>query len=522
MNKTIILLILIIVFVCVPLKGQDQFDPAEDGWYFENWGEGVDFSWELFRKTYLGIYPDNNPVNAPLDCAFYEIFKNCAAQGNCGGMSVLALALFKYGGYMGFCSPANFYTGTDGPDRPDLHQVINIIQARQFSVSGITRFIDAVDRGTLNNAKAAFDNVKEQLGKGDYPVIWIAKDTIGDAAHTVIPYKIEDWGAQKIMLIWDSNHPYDDDPTHYSPGSTANRLVINGPTNWSYTSGSHVYSGGGWCLCVPMSDIMRKSRHPFAVDIAAEVLQTLFVGGPGAAVSQITDDQGRRFYKNDNDVHTSINEIETDPNKKIKGIIRWPWLGQRKKGQLPGELYFIRVHRGKIPNLTVTFSGKDYKVMLHAAGNLVELESRSPRKTRDIVKFSGIASHRQSLEIKTSGTLKEFDVKQLRTGTSQRDYRSFHVKKLKIDAALTAVPVNIGVVGDFAGVELSAQEKTVHFAVGILQNKAGKVTSRTLQQLSTTPGKILKIAPQNWKKLKDTLLEKQLRLLRKRKKRAVR
>ena len=102
MNKTIIVLILIIVFLCVPLKGQDQFDPAEDGWYFENWGEedpncigSCDFSWELFRKTYLGIYPSKNPVAAPLDCAFYEIFKNCAAQGNCGGMSVLALALAR-------------------------------------------------------------------------------------------------------------------------------------------------------------------------------------------------------------------------------------------------------------------------------------------------------------------------------------------------------------------------------------------------------------------------------------------
>ena len=152
----------------------------------------------------------------------------------------------------------------------------------------------------------------------------------------------------------------------------------------------------------------------------------------------------------------------------------------------------------------------------------MELESRSPRKTRDIVKFSGIATHTQSLEIKTSRVQKEFDVKQLRTGTSQRDYRSFHVKKLKIDAALSAVQVTVGVTGDFAGVELSAEEKTVNFAVDILQNKAGKVTSRTLQQQSTTPGKILKIAPKNWKKLEDTILDKQLRFPRKRKKHAVR
>ena len=77
-----------------------EFDPARDGWYFENWGEdshfidSSDFSWDLFRQSYQGINPAHDCVEAPLDCAFYELFKNCAGQGNCGGMSILGLALF--------------------------------------------------------------------------------------------------------------------------------------------------------------------------------------------------------------------------------------------------------------------------------------------------------------------------------------------------------------------------------------------------------------------------------------------
>ena len=71
-----------------------------DGWYFSNWGEetpycvgSCEFSWDLFREAYLGINPTDNCVEAPLDCAFYEIFKNCGQKGNCGGLSLLALAV---------------------------------------------------------------------------------------------------------------------------------------------------------------------------------------------------------------------------------------------------------------------------------------------------------------------------------------------------------------------------------------------------------------------------------------------
>jgi hypothetical protein len=135
----------------------DTFDPDRNGWIFENWGETSELSWDLFRRTYIGINPTHDCVEAPLDCAFYEIFKNCAAGGNCGGMSLLALAMFKHGGWMGFCGPANFYSGVNQPDRTDLYEAINILQSRQFSASGIENFMDVVDSGNLNNAISAYN-----------------------------------------------------------------------------------------------------------------------------------------------------------------------------------------------------------------------------------------------------------------------------------------------------------------------------------------------------------------------------
>jgi len=148
----------------------DEFDPKRDGWSFENWGDTVPFSWDLYRQTYLAINPTNDPVEAPLDVAFYEIFKNCSTGGNCGGMCLLALAMFEYGGYMGYCAPPNFFDGPpgpNGPSRPDLRAAINIMQARQFSAPGIRNFLDVVKAGQLNDGVAAWHRIQSGLASGD-------------------------------------------------------------------------------------------------------------------------------------------------------------------------------------------------------------------------------------------------------------------------------------------------------------------------------------------------------------------
>src|SRR6266566_2225351 len=101
------------------------FDPTKESWSFNNWTEPADFSWDLMRRTYLAINPTEDPVEAPLDYAFYQIYKSAGSQGNCFGMSMLGLALHKFGGFMGFCAPASFYTGPygsaphTGPDRAE-------------------------------------------------------------------------------------------------------------------------------------------------------------------------------------------------------------------------------------------------------------------------------------------------------------------------------------------------------------------------------------------------------------------
>jgi hypothetical protein len=483
-----------------------DFNPAVDGWYFENWGEqppycigSCDFSWELYRRSYLGINPTHDCIEAPLDCAFYEIFKNCAEQGNCGGMSLLALALFKYGGYMGFCSPASFYTGVKSPDREDLHRAINVLQARQFSASGIENFLDAVDGGILNNAVTAFNQVKQLLGTADYPVLSIAKDSWGDAAHTVIPYRWEENPAgypfgTKILYIWDPNHPFDADPGHYS--SSACHLVIKSPTDWSYTSGSNQYSGGGWCFVIPMSTVLHKSRHPMALDMVFDALMTLFVTGPGAAVTQISDDSGRRLYSSAPGAHLSRRGLETDPAKRLTGIGRWPWYGGSGRGSLPGELYFGR--RSVVESgLNFRITGSRYRLVRGVARNMVEIEVESRYRGGEEIRIGGLGGASQRVEIQPLKQSRRIHLRHLRQDPKTGGWRSLRVRNLRVPRQ----GVTLNVWGDLEVAEIQSNGLQIQMEVELEQRLEGQLRKVELGLLKAPHERWLRLSPRDWSRL---------------------
>jgi hypothetical protein len=462
-----------------------DFDPNVHGWFFQNWGEATEFTWDLYRDTYLGINPTQNLVQAPLDCAFFEIFKNCAQGGNCGGVSLLALALFKYGGYMGFCSPASFYTGGgSGPDRADLHRAINIFQARQFSVSGIGNFIDMVDAGTLNDAEAAYNRIQECLGRGDYAVLSIAKSLFGLDAHTVIPYKCYASGGTKYLEIWDPNYPADDNPSHY--GSANARMVINGPTDWIYypdvgVTGSTPYQGSdnGWCFAIPMSTVIPKDRQPFALDFAFDALQTAFLSGPGAALSQISDDDGHQFYATGSALHLDRGDIELDPARRLKGVARWPWYSRvGDKQTQPGELYFIRGAASR-SDLHFTVSGSKYKFVHFQGRNMLEVAVSSERRVKDVIRISPPADGLpRTIEIKPAGGQRVVNLRALRAEDESGAWRSVEIK----NARLSQTAIKVDLLGDLDQVQVSGIGKKVEFSVNLLERKNRKITTRKIEK----------------------------------------
>lgn len=482
--------------------GGDEFDPKTDGWYFINTGR-KGMTWKLFRETYLGVHPNMNCGVAPLDCAFYELFKVCANDGVCGGMSLLGLALYKYGGYMGYCSPAKFYKakiGGKAPQDQKLYDALAIMQARQFSASGIRKLLDISNAGNLNNAVVAFKAVKGALAKGDYPLLIIADNYVGERAHTVIPYKVAENPAgyssgTKIIHIWDPNYPYSVTKEDYA-GKT-HLMIIKGAEKWTYRD--YTGSDGGWCLCMPMSTILTKNRHPMSVGMVATALMTVFVKGTGSAVTQVSDDQGRRLYK-----QGQADTLETDPGKRIKGIIKWPWFDGQDRGDLP-DLYFIERAVGDTSSLNITINGQQYDAVFSVGGDLIQVNAQSTGFAADVIRLSELTTAVQSIEIETSAPQRTVHVMQLRTDVNQGQWRRFDVRNLQVSRE---APVAVQVLGNLDAVSVSSRDRAVAFDLDIRQRLKGATSIRTVQKLTTEPGKRLRVAPKDWAALDKTELDK--------------
>jgi hypothetical protein len=487
----------------------DEFDPASDGWFFDNWDD-ANLDWDLYRRTYLAINPTDDAIEAPLDVAFYQIFEHCAKPGNCGGMSMLALALYKYGGYMGYCSPASFYTGgANGPEQTDLHQAINIMQGRQFSAPGIQNFLDVVKAGQLNDGVAAWNRIQSGLGSGDYCMLSFATGLFGTNAHTVIPFRTDTDGSALVLHVWDPDRPYNLYRQFYD--GNHNTIAITGPTDWTYDQGGGsldlggtLYSGSmnGWFFAIPISLEIHKGRQPISAGFALTGLTTLFVSGVGAAVTQIEDDQGRRLYTSDR-LHRSRGDLETSTTRRLPGVAPWPWPG-RASGALPGDLFFLQRPPGSSP-LTVSVRGGEYHIKHLSAGHLIELTAGpTGSATKDRVRLEGSFDDDQVIVVSTRAPRRRFDIHHLRQG-SPGAWRSVRVR----NALVTSDQLRVHAPRAFDVVEISGTTARRDLDVELGRYADGKVARRTLS-LPVPAGKALRIAPTDWHRLSRGKIEQVL------------
>jgi hypothetical protein len=476
----------------------DEFDPRSDGWFFGNWGEAAPFTWDLYRRTYLAINPSHDPIAAPLDSTFFEIFKNCASGGNCGGMVLLAIAAFKYGGFFGYGSPVSFYTGPHaevGPDRADLHETINIMQARQFSAPGIRNFLDVVAAGELNDGFAAWTRIQGGLGSGDYHLLSLSNGIFGDAAHTIVPYRATQAGGTRTLWVWDPNRPYDGFPAFYDLGR--NRIDITGPTSWVYDQnggdpnlGGTVYAGSnnGWFFAIPTSAILHKARQPISLGFIISGLTYLFVSGTGAALTQIEDDEGRRLFTSDS-VHTERGDLETAPSRRLPGVAPWPWVGGLGKVP-PGALFVLERPPGSAP-LNVTVKGADYRLQHVSASDLVEIEAHPGTRATDKLRLEGDAGDR-ALELTSTRAGRRFDIRHVRV-TDAGEWRGVRMR----NAAAAGAPVRLRVPAA-EGVEISCRRTRDDIEIEFERFRARRLSRSTLAAQPLAAGKPLVATPGPW------------------------
>src|SRR5258708_17959433 len=95
----------------LPVARSDDY-AATSAWQFKNLKDPT-FSWDLYRDTFIGIPPNEDPLSSPFDVLFYEnLYKSKLSEsGNCYGMSLLSLMILQNGGHLGYCAPIPQYSG---------------------------------------------------------------------------------------------------------------------------------------------------------------------------------------------------------------------------------------------------------------------------------------------------------------------------------------------------------------------------------------------------------------------------
>jgi hypothetical protein len=478
----------------------NPFDPRRDGLSFQNFDTAT-LDWDLFRRTYLGIWPTNDPIAAPLDAAFFEIFTKCAAPGNCGGLSMLTLTIWQLGGYFGFGSPAFFYAGGSnlhppaGPARTDLYQTLNILQARQFSAPGIRNFIETVNAGELNDGFAAFTRIQDGLASGNFHLLSLANSLFGEAAHTIVPIRADVVGGTRTLHVWDPNRPYDDYPQHYD--NDLNKIVITGPTQWRYDqtggglfSSGKIYDGSnnGWFFAVPSSEIRHKASQPISVGFIIANLTLLFVSNTGE-ITQVEDDDGRRLFATAGE-NARRSDLETAADRRLMGAAPWPWTGGVSGA--PAGVYLLHRPPGSAP-LTVTVTGGDYRLRMLSADQLTEITPTGAGRATDRIRIEGDVADR-AVELRTSGARRRFNVRHVQQAGAG-DWRSVRV----LGALVTDDALRVDLPATVAGAQLSGPRARRDVDVEFERFQNGRLKVSTLAKRRIPVGEPLAVTPETWR-----------------------
>lgn len=525
-RKIVVFLTLILASSCV----HAQYQPNPDGWNFYNFltTEDEDELWDIYTRSFLGVAQNKSSASAEDIIFFDEIITGYGGHASCFGMSLLSLICFHEGGHLGACSPVYRYEGDlssnhDGPDLDIIRESISIMHLRQLTQPMISALIDLFNDNNWNDPQYAYNQIQTSIASGDFPLLSFmpssmeAINDLGDGAeaHTVVPYSCMDTGTHLRIYIYDPNFPYSTESGFYTGATTRNYIDIkkSGATHpWKYpsdyTPGNYGWEGstiGPWTfLASNVSDAKYKDNHPLSVGYITGEIGTLIFSSGGTA-EQITDEEGRRFYKK----QAGKLEIEKDPSKKTNNIIRWPFLHGKRHVR---ELYFMKNIGGKSYEIQVEAKGKEYtaKMLLH--GNVVTLKMGKSKAGRDKIKIQSTGTSAQTMEISSSRALKNVSMEMFRKLPDQRIRRTFKITDLDISKDS---PVIFRIVDRMNALQVENPKEAISYKVELIQTFRGKTSRLSPKKVTSPAGEVQKVRPSTWKNLKKSTIDIKARKLRK-------
>jgi hypothetical protein len=510
--------ILCIAFIAAfPAAGAAQPYAKTNAWQFGNFDDPT-FPWDLYRDTYIGIPPNEDPWSSAFDVLFYEqVYKSkLSKDGNCFGMSLMSLMMLKNGGHLGFCLPVWQYSGDianpgTGPTDPMLKRAINVMHGHQVNLPTVQLILDVIAQHKNRNGSYAFTVFQTARTQNDLTLISITKSLDpNDGGHTLVAYDTQDLGGgNKRIYVYDPNRNWSDATGQAWYTTGMNFVQING-TAWSFTmADGTTWSGdpasGGNILITPISVTGPHSRSPASLgdQIIGRVLNELLITGDSARLEQVTDARGKRLFR------PGTFEIDTDPSTGMMSMVPWYPSDQAAPGKNPGLMLFHLADSGGSLSLSISAAESGYTLQVNGTRGQVTVSGAGGRGT-DVITLSGVGTFNPSVGIENSRGTTGYTVEMARADALTRRITVLRSRN-------TVVPMG-------THIEMAATDRHEGLAVAVasgqaqydleLQSIAPAGTQSVVRRGIVQDGGVLQtVRPGNWARLQPAdILESSLPL----------
>ncbi len=508
MGRVKFVFILVLLVICFyPCYGEEHYAKV-NGWDFCNWDVGGT-RWDIFQQSFIGISENDALDQLLYSTLYYKLVKSYI----CFGMCLTATTILKEEGHLGFCKPVYRYPGDNvepytGPTDTLLAKAIMIMQAHQASQAMIGCFAERSATGEIKDAMAAYNDVEYYLAANDPPLITVIAGT--GSGHALIAYGTEEVSNNQWKIyIYDPNRSYRAFKRYYDMDS--NYIKIETTSNpsgykWSFKrdprksnvlwEGDMSATSDGFIFAYPSSMVIPPSTNPFKS--LGENLTTAFFAGDGGYIAQITDEEGKKFYKTDTKKHESLSDIEADPGKKMANTIRFPLITD-DPGKQP-EVYFVRNAESGDLNIDVVSKGKGYELYIAGGGNFVKIKAEDSPAGKDKLVLKSLGTSKEEVQLFSKRASVDFNVELYRSLGEEKKSRTFKLSNMKVRKDS---PIQLRLAENQKGILLRSGKDKFSFDLEIEEREGKKVDKISKKGLALESKAWQSVVPSNWKKLKD-------------------
>jgi hypothetical protein len=508
-------LVIAIVLAC-PAHADDY--ASKNGWRFLNFSDAT-FSWDLYRDTFIGIPPTEDPWSSAFDVLFYDqVYKSkLSADGNCFGMSLLDLMIQKDGGHLGFCAPVTQYSGDPtsaamGPTDPTLRRAINVMHGHQVNLPTVQFQLDIFAHHFNRDGAYAFDQFNYWQSRGDLTLVSITKDPFPwNGGHTMLAYRAVDLGGgNKKIFVLDPNRTWGNpaDQPWYTSESNFIQITTHA---WSFDKGGGVtWSGdlasGGNIVITPISVTGPLSRSPASLGdtVIGDLLNTLLLTGDGARIEQVTDAQGRRLYK------PGTLEIESDPASGMSNMIPWFFSDQLSSNRQIGVVMLFQLgSSGGALRVSVSAGTGGYTLSSMSGRTIISVTARGGTGT-DVLTIRNPGTAATSVSLENQRGVSDYDVTITRASIPHTQIRVLSASRLRINGN-GATEVGLANAGE--ALQISSRQASLRYDLMLTQVTRRGREALTRSEVSQNPCAARSVQPQDWQQLKRTQVVEQWRAL---------